>query len=98
MSSPNIQVTGSYRGLISETLLQIRRRNAQLKALGEELEAIAQTAASFQNVDLKAFHLDVDTLQFTERPKIQPLPPADAPGPPKIEASEPVYAEQEFAG
>lgn len=70
----NIPVEGNYRNLISETLLNIRRRQAQVKALTEELEAIALSAASFQNVDLKEFHLDVDRLEFTERPKPGPTP------------------------
>lgn len=74
----NIPVEGNYRNLISETLLNIRRRQSQVKALTEELEAIALTAASFQNVDLKEFHLDVDRLEFTERPKPEPSPAEQA--------------------
>lgn len=69
----NIPVEGNYRNLISETLLNIRRRQAQVKALTEELEAIALSAASFQNVDLAEFHLDVDKLQFI--PRAQPPQP-----------------------
>lgn len=65
----SIPVEGSYRSLIAETLLQVRRRQAQVKGLAEELEAIVQAAAGLQKVDLKEFVLDVDTLEFTERPK-----------------------------
>jgi hypothetical protein len=81
----SIPVEGNYRGLIAETVLNIKRRQAQFHALTQELEAMAQTAAAFQGVDLKEFHLDVDTLTFTERPK----PPQSEP---KIEA-EPVPVE-----
>lgn len=83
----SIPVEGGYRSIISETLLNIRRRQAQVKALTEELEATAQAAASFQKVDLAEFHLDVDKLEFTERPK-QPQPPFQPE--PEIEISYPL--------
>lgn len=73
MSSP-IEVKGQFRGQILETLHEIKRTQTKAQKLMADLEAIAQNAATCQGVDLKLFVLDVDTLEFTERPL--PVPQA----------------------
>lgn len=85
----SIPVEGNYRNLVSTILLDIRRRQAQVKALTEELEAVAQSAASFQNVNLAEFHLDVDKLEFIPRPEPQPAPLQIPPVDYKISAENP---------
>jgi hypothetical protein len=65
----NIKVEGGFRVQILETMTEIRKLQAQHKSRLEELEQTANSAASFQGVDLKEFALDVDTLEFVERPK-----------------------------
>jgi hypothetical protein len=93
MSSPNIQLEGGFRTQILETVSEIKRLQAKFKSTAEELEQIAQSAASFQGVDLKVYSLDVDLLEFTKRPvPPQPEPvieePKFYPNPCRVEASE----------
>jgi hypothetical protein len=70
----NIRVAGGFRNQLLETMVDLRKIQTQHKALTDELEQIANSAASFQGVDLTDYALDVDILEFVKRP----APPAQA--------------------
>lgn len=76
MSTP---VSEGFKAQILLTLFEINKLEKRRKAIHEELESIAKSAASFVGVDLKTHILDVDTLEFIER--------NDPPAPPEVQAA-----------
>lgn len=65
MSTP---VSEGFKAQILLTLFEHMKLEKRRKAIHEELEQIAKSAASFVGVDLTTHILDVDTLEFIERP------------------------------
>ena len=72
-SKPSRIRLSAYRGAVLEGLHDLQRLQRKMQATQQELEQTVASAAKMLEVDLTKFVLDVESLEFIERPTANPV-------------------------